>query len=81
MIFDRITKTDVAFCYIENIAPRDLVEEIRSRLEAIDIDAVLDTSYIKEIIVNNKIIFTQIEYTESQIKLVPICWSGASAFW
>ncbi|NLB87985.1 MAG: spore germination protein [Syntrophomonadaceae bacterium] len=69
MILGRITKTDVAFCYIDNIAPPDLVAEIRSRLEEIDIDAVLDTSYIKEIIVNNKqTIFTQIEHTEKPDK-------------
>lgn len=65
MVLGRISKTDVAFCYIENIAPTQLVEEIRRRLQDIDIDAVLDSNYILELIMDNRsTIFSMAEHTE-----------------
>jgi hypothetical protein len=71
MVLGRITKTDVAFCYIDNIAPPQLVNEIRKRLQEIDIDAVLDTNYILELIMDHKsTIFTQAEYTEKSDRAV-----------
>ncbi len=65
MVLGRITKTDVVVCYIENIAPPQLVEEVKKRLGKIDIDAVLDTGYLAELIADHKwTIFTQTEHTE-----------------
>lgn len=65
MVLGRITKTDIVVCYIENIAPAGLVEEVKKRLEKIDIDAVLDTGYLAELIADHKwTIFTQTEHTE-----------------
>ncbi|NLJ71815.1 MAG: spore germination protein [Syntrophomonadaceae bacterium] len=64
-VMGRITKTDVVLCYIENIAPYGLVNEIKSRLDKIDIDGILDTGYLKELITDErKSVFTQIEHTE-----------------
>lgn len=65
MVLGRITKTDVVVCYIENIAPGQLVAEVKKRLAEIDIDAILDTGYLAELIADNKwTIFTQTEHTE-----------------
>jgi hypothetical protein len=65
IVLGRISKTDVALCYIENIAPTQLVDEIRRRLQNIDIDAVLDTQYIQELIMDNRsTIFSMAEHTE-----------------
>lgn len=65
MVIGRITKTDVVVCYIENIAPPQLVAEVKKRLEKIDIDAILDTGYLAELIADHKwTIFTQTEHTE-----------------
>ncbi|MGE5390638.1 MAG: spore germination protein, partial [Deltaproteobacteria bacterium] len=65
MILGRISKTDIVVCYVDNIAPPELVAEIKKRLESIDIDAILDTGYIAELIADNKwTIFTQAEHTE-----------------
>lgn len=70
MVIGRISKTDVAFCYIENIAPEGLINEVRRRLEKIDIDAIFDTSYLKEYIVDAKeSLFTQVEHTEKPDKV------------
>jgi hypothetical protein len=44
----RISNTAVVMVYIEGIVKPQLVEEVRSRLSRIDIDAVLDTNYILE---------------------------------
>jgi len=65
MVIGRISKTDVAISYIEGVASPMLVEEVRKRLQQIDIDAVLDSNYIKEFIVDHKYtIFSQVEHTE-----------------
>jgi spore germination protein KA len=65
LVLGRISKTDVAVCYIEGIVPPRLVEEITTRLNSIDIDAILDTGYLAELIVDHKwTIFTQTEHTE-----------------
>lgn len=65
LVLGRISKTDVVVCYIENIAPPELVKEVKNRLGKIDIDAVLDTSYLAEIIADKRwTIFNQAEHTE-----------------
>lgn len=65
LVLGRISKTDVVICYIENIAPPELVEEVKKRLGKIDIDAVLDTGYLAETIADTRwTIFNQIEHTE-----------------
>lgn len=65
LVLGRISKTDVAFMYIEGIAPPGLVEEVRQRLNRIDIDAVLDVNYLEEFIMDEKAtIFTQAEHSE-----------------
>lgn len=65
MSIGRISKTSVVVCYIEDIAPEDLVGEIKRRLSVIDIDAILDTAYLEEYISDEKLsILAQVEYTE-----------------
>lgn len=64
-VMGRVTKTDVVLCYINGITPPNLVEEIRSRLGKIDIDAVLDPEYLQEFIADTKnTIFVQVQNTE-----------------
>ncbi|HEY8450037.1 MAG TPA: spore germination protein, partial [Bacillota bacterium] len=41
------TQTDVAICYLEGLAHPELVAEVRRRLEAIRIDAVLESGYLE----------------------------------
>lgn len=65
LVLGRISQTDVAICYIEGIAPPDLVAGVKARMEEIDIDAILDTGCLAELIVDHKwTIFTQTEHTE-----------------
>ncbi len=44
------TKTTVSFMYIKGIASNKLVEEVRIRLDRINIDSILDSAYIEELI-------------------------------
>ncbi len=46
----RITKTNVNMVYIKGIVDEKIVREVRKRLERIDIDGVLDSNYIEELI-------------------------------
>ena len=39
----KVTKTVVAFCYMKNIANEDLVNEVRFRLNNIDIDTIINS--------------------------------------
>lgn len=46
----RVTKTDVAIMYIKGIVNDKVVEEVCTRLDRIDIDAILESGYIEELI-------------------------------
>lgn len=46
----RETKTKVCVCYMENIADEGIVKEVEKRLDTIDIDGILDSGYIQELI-------------------------------
>ncbi len=46
----RQSNTAMALCYMENIAKKEMVDEIRKKLSGIDIDGVWDASYIIELL-------------------------------
>ena len=46
----RQTKTQICVCYIEGIAEELILEELMKRLNNIDIDSILDSGYIEELI-------------------------------
>jgi spore germination protein KA len=46
----RVTQTDVATMYIKGLVDDTVVEEIRIRLARIDIDGILESGYIEELI-------------------------------
>ncbi|MTI47100.1 MAG: spore germination protein [Firmicutes bacterium] len=46
----RETKTKVCLCYMNGIADKKIVKELITRLEKIDIDGILETGYIEEMI-------------------------------
>ncbi|GFZ31998.1 spore germination protein KA [Clostridium zeae] len=59
------TKTDIALAYIDSIVNKDVLKELNDRLNRIDIDAVLDSAYIEEMIEDSSFsLFPQIEVTE-----------------
>jgi hypothetical protein len=61
----RYTQTEVVLAYIEGIADPTLIEEAGNRLRRIDIDGVLESSYIEELIEDNPFsLFPQVLNTE-----------------
>lgn len=61
----RRTNTAVAICYIQDVANPKLVDEIRTRIKGIDIDGVLETGYLEQIIEDHHFSpFPQIQNTE-----------------
>jgi len=49
-IIGRVTQTDVAIMYINGIANDKIVEEVLIRIDRIDIDGILESGYIEELI-------------------------------
>ncbi|WP_224753448.1 spore germination protein [Paenibacillus terricola] len=49
----RVTMTNISILYIKGIARHSIVDEVRSRLKRIDIDAVLESGYVEVMIQDN----------------------------
>lgn len=61
----RRTDTFVFICYLDSLADKKIVKELKKRIEKIDIDGILDSNYISEIINENKLsLFNTIGSTE-----------------
>lgn len=76
----RLSKSNVAVCYIEGIVNPELVEEVKRRLGAIDTEAILDAGYIEQFIEDHHISpFPQIQYTERPDKAVSSMMEGKVA--
>ncbi|KRF67464.1 spore germination protein [Peribacillus butanolivorans] len=45
-----VTKTDVSIMYINGIAKEGIVEEVKERLKGINIDSILESGYIEQLI-------------------------------
>ncbi|SOC18078.1 spore germination protein KA [Ureibacillus xyleni] len=65
------TRTKVAVCFLEDIANDTLLKEVKTRIDAIQIDGVLDAGYIEQFIQDNPWSpFPQIQNTERPDKVV-----------
>ncbi len=61
----KLTKTALSVLYLEGIASSALVEEVRSRLEEIRLDAVLESGAVEELIKERRLtVFPQLHATE-----------------
>ncbi len=74
------SKTDVALMYIDDIANSELVEEVKKRLKEIKIDAILESSYIEQMIEDDWLSpFPQIENTERPDAVAAALYEGRVA--
>ncbi len=48
--FGRRTKTQACICYMDGLVNKAILKELERRLDSVDIDGVLDTQYLAEII-------------------------------
>lgn len=61
----RYTKNRIAICYLDTIADKKVVEKIKSRIETIDIDGIIDSHYLTSFLEEKKnSIFKQVGKTE-----------------
>ena len=66
----RLTQTDLALVYIRGVANQEVLNEVKKRLEKVDIDGVLESGYIEEIIEDAPWSpFPTVQYTERPDKL------------
>lgn len=71
------TKTNIAICYIYDIVNRDVLDELRKRLEKIDIDAILESGQVEQLIEDNHLSpFPQVQYTERPDKAAAAILEG-----
>ncbi|MBE3572910.1 MAG: spore germination protein [Moorella humiferrea] len=73
----RYTMTNVVITYLEDLADPAVVREVRQRLEGIQIDGILESAYIEELIEDNPSSpFPQIDHTERPDKVVAALLEG-----
>jgi Bacillus/Clostridium GerA spore germination protein len=61
----RYSRTQVMIVYIEGLADKTLIDEVKNRLQRIDMDGVLESGYIEEMIEDNPLSpFPQVINTE-----------------
>ncbi|WP_315116649.1 spore germination protein [uncultured Clostridium sp.] len=74
------SKSNVVIMYIEDIAQNQIVEDVLDRIEKIDIDAVLDSGYVEQLIEDNKwSIFPQTQSTERPDVVAAALYEGRVA--
>ena len=76
----KYSQTSISLCYIDNVADKKLVEEVKSKLDQIDIDAILDSSYVAKFLGDKKPhLFKQVGNTEKPDILVSKILEGRVA--
>ena len=76
----KISKTKCAICYIDNIANSDLVSEVKYRINNLDIDSLLSSGELEQLIEeNNKYSIPQMLSTERPDKTTKYLYSGRVA--
>ncbi|WP_244893366.1 spore germination protein [Ferroacidibacillus organovorans] len=80
MQIGRLTQTQVVLCYIQGLIDDKLVEEVKTRLKRIEIDSVLESGYIEELIEDTPWSpFPQIQNTEKPDVVTALLLEGRFA--
>lgn len=73
-----LSRTDIVITYLDGIVKDPLVEEVRQRITKIDIDAILESGYIEELIQDNAFsVFPQLGATERPDRLAAALLEGS----
>ncbi|VBB05143.1 bacillus/clostridium ger spore germination protein [Lucifera butyrica] len=79
-IVGRMTKTEVNLAYLTGTADDSVLEEVRRRIERIDVDSILESAYIEELIEDAPYsMFPQIEHSERPDKVAAAILEGRVA--
>lgn len=80
IIIGRRTQTKVVMIYLEDVASSKMVQEVDWRLNKIDIDGIVDISYIEQLISDNRwSLFPLIQNTERPDKVLAAILEGRVA--
>lgn len=80
MMLGTRTKTDLVIAYIESLVNKRVLAETKKRLQAINIDGVLESGYIEQLIEDSFLSpFPQVQYTERPDKVVAALLEGRIA--
>jgi spore germination protein KA len=80
MTIGKETKTGISIIYIEGIVRKEIVSEVKKRLSRIDINGVLESGYIEELIEDNPMSpFPQVEHSERPDKVSAAILEGRVA--
>ena len=74
-----ITKTKIGIAYMNNIAKQDIISNIKKKLEKINIDGIIDASYLKKALEKKHSIFPTIIATERPDKVAMALLEGKIA--
>lgn len=76
----RLSTTDVAIAYLEGVANPAIIKEVKTRIERIKIDAILETGYIEELIEDEPWSpFPTINHTEKPDRVAAMLLEGRVA--
>lgn len=79
-IIGRMTKTETNLAYLAGTADDKVVEEVRQRIGRIDVDSILESAYIEELIEDTPYsLFPQIEHSERPDKVAAAILEGRVA--
>ncbi len=71
------SKTDVAILYMEDIVRQEILQEVEQKINAIDIDVILDSGYIDQLLENKWLSpFPQLQMTERPDKAASALLEG-----
>jgi spore germination protein len=74
------SKTDTAIMYIDDIVNKEVLEEFMMRVDKINIDAILDSGYVEQLIEDNKWSpFPQVQSTERPDVVAAALYEGRIA--
>lgn len=80
LVIGERTNTDVVMLYIDDIANKDAVDNVYSRLSLINIDGILESGYVEEFLETNPYsLFPQVDNTERPDKVVACLLEGRIA--
>lgn len=73
----KLSQTDTAITYLDGIVEKSLVDDIMNKLSKIEIDAILESGYIEELLQSNKFsVFSEFGYTERPDRLASALLEG-----
>ncbi|WP_438503652.1 spore germination protein [Ectobacillus ponti] len=74
------TRTKVELAYVEGIAKEEIIEEAKKRLSAIEIDGVLESAYLEELMEDNRYSpFPQLQHSERPDTVAALLLEGRFA--